>query len=83
MPAILRVGRREVVVPEERHLLLERTVAVHHPEQPSLPRVEDVGRGENGAVPARGDLDVARLADLRVDVVGNLLVVDEAVDRAR
>ena len=38
----LAVAGREVVVPEERHLLLERPLAVHHPEQPPLPGVEDV-----------------------------------------
>ena len=32
----LVVAGGEVVVPEERHLLLERTVAVDHPEQPAL-----------------------------------------------
>ncbi len=41
----LRVRRREVVVPEERHLLLERAVGVQHPEQPPLLRVGDDGVG--------------------------------------
>ena len=33
---VARAFGGEVVVPEERHLLLERTVAVDHPEQPAL-----------------------------------------------
>src|SRR5262249_18821072 len=73
------VAGREVVVPEERHLLLERTVRVHHPEQPPLPRVGDVR--VRGKLSARGDAEISRLRDLLVDVVGDAVVVDEQVDR--
>jgi hypothetical protein len=38
----------EVVVPEERHLLLQRPVAVHHSEQPPLPRVGDARARREG-----------------------------------
>ena len=58
----LAVGRGEVVVPEERHLLLERPPRMDHPEQPPLPGVRDVGAGQELA--ARGDADVTGLADL-------------------
>jgi len=34
------VGGREVVVPEQRHLLLKRTIAVHHAEEPPLPCID-------------------------------------------
>ena len=32
----------EVVVPEQRHLLLQRTPRVDHPEHPALTRIVDV-----------------------------------------
>ena len=38
----LAVGGGEVVVPEERHLLLQWTARMDHPEQPALARVVDV-----------------------------------------
>jgi hypothetical protein len=43
----LRVADAEVVVPEERHLLLQRAARVHHAEQPPLPRILDAGVRRN------------------------------------
>ena len=48
----LAVGGGEVVVPEERHLLLERALRVHHPEQPALAGVGDVVRRLKAAAAA-------------------------------
>jgi hypothetical protein len=76
----LAVSGGEVVVPEERHLLLERPRAVDHAEDPPLPRVGDDGRRRE--LTARRHAHEARLPDIRVDVVGDLLVVDELVDGA-
>src|SRR5688572_28315265 len=39
IPRHLAVGGGEVVVPEQRHLLLQRPAGVHHPEQPALPGI--------------------------------------------
>ena len=78
-PRNLVVAGREMVVPEERHLLLQRTTAVHHAEQPPLTRVDDVRLGEKLA--AGGGAHVAGCADPGVDLVRQLLVVDEGVDR--
>ena len=78
VPVILRVGRGEVVVPEERHLLLQRPPAVHHAEQLALARVVDDRVGRELA--ARGDRHVFGLADVRIDVVGLLLVIQQVVD---
>ena len=64
----LAVGRGEVVVPEQRHLLLQRALRVDHPEQPSLPRVLDVRVRRE--LTARRDADVGVLSDLPVHVVG-------------
>ncbi len=75
----LRVARREVVVPEEGHLLLERAVRVDHAEQPPLPGVVDRRIGRERAV--RRHPDVARLPDLRIHIVGDELVVDDSIDR--
>ena len=68
-----------MVVPEERHLLLQRTPRVDHPEQPALARVVDVDIGREEIF--RGHLRVVGPADARVDVVGTSLVVDEVSDR--
>ena len=65
----LAVGRGEVVVPEERHLFLERTLRVHHPEQPALAGVLDV-RVRRELAAARRHADVVALPDLRIHVVG-------------
>jgi hypothetical protein len=72
--------RREVVVPEERHLLLERPPRVHHPKQPSLPRVLDRDVRRKRAA-ARRDAGVRGIADLLVHVVGNLLEVEQISGR--
>ncbi len=76
----LRVGGGEVVVPEERHLLLEGALGVDHPEQPALAGVGDVEVRREGA--AGGHADEAGLADLAVDVVRDLVEVHQQVDRA-
>ena len=77
----LRIGRGEVVVPEERHLLLERPRAVDHPEEPALAGVADDGVRRERA--ARRHARVARRPDERVDVIVELLVVDERLDGGR
>jgi hypothetical protein len=77
-PGHLAVGRREVVVPEERHLFLERPLRMQHSEEPPLTRVFDIRiRGE---LPAGRDTNVTNLADLRVDIVRQLLILDESID---
>ena len=76
----LRVARREVVVPEEGHLLLQRAVRVDHAEQPPLPGVVDEGVGRKRRVRRRRQ-DVARLPDLRIHIVGDELVVDDPINR--
>src|SRR6185503_8971762 len=50
-------GRCEVVVPDERHLFLERCRRMHHPEEPALARVTDVAARSEWT--GRGDVDVA------------------------
>ena len=75
----LGVGGGEVVVPEERHLLFERPLCVHHAEEPTLARVFDAGVGSEGS--AGGDVDVVGLADLRIDVVGLAVHVEDVVER--
>ena len=69
-----------MVVPEERHLLLQRTLAVHHPEQPPLPGVVDVASRLESACGSGGHADVARRPDLCVDVVGEAFEAEQAVD---
>ena len=78
----LAVAGGEVVVPEERHLLLQRTLRVHHPEQPALAGVLDV-RVRRELAPSRRHADMVNLPDLRVHVVGLSFVVDEVVDDRR
>ena len=76
----LRIPGREVVVPEDRHLLLQGTVRVHHPEQPSLARI--VGhrvRRKRSAMRRR--LHVTGRADLGVDGVGDALEIQQPIDR--
>src|SRR5207249_7131613 len=63
----------------QRHLLLQRPRGVDHPEQPALPRVLDRGVGRERT--ACRYADITWLADLRVDVVGGVLVVDETIDQ--
>jgi hypothetical protein len=75
-----RVGGGEVVVPEERHLLLERALAMDHPEQPALARVVDVRQRLKAPGGTRGDADVPRLADLAVDVVRCAVEGEQALD---
>ncbi len=67
------VRRREVVVPEQRHLFLQRTPTVHHTKQPPLACVGDVRRWTE----RRSDTNVGRMANHRIDVVGEGGVVDE------
>ena len=72
-----------MVVPEQRHLFLERTLRVHHPEQPALARVFDAGIRRE--LPARGDPHVLAIAYLGIDLVRLKLVVEElrGQDRSR
>ena len=74
----LRVSGREVVVPEERHLLLERTTRVNHAEQPALTGIVDDGARRELA--AGGDGDISGLADQSIDIVGDGLVVEQLPD---
>ena len=76
----LRVRGGEVVVPEQRHLLFQRTLRVDHPEQPALTRVVDQGVGRKRIAGRSRDADVGRVADLRVVIRGCRLVVKQAVD---
>ena len=69
-----------MVVPEERHLLLQRALRVHHPEQPALAGVEDIGRWLKAVAAASGHADVARTADERIDIIGDVRVVQQAGD---
>ena len=70
----LRIRGGEVVVPEERHLLLERPVGVHHPEEPALPGGVDSWRRARTRplirVPAYPAWPI-----FAVDIVGDALVV--------
>jgi hypothetical protein len=71
-----------MVVPEERHLLLQRSLRVHHPKQPPLAGVLDVGVRRELA-PSRRHADMVNLPNPRVHVVGLPFVVDEVVDDRR
>ena len=77
----LAVGGGEVVVPEHRHLFLQRAPRVHHAEHPALARVVDVDVGREQVV--RGHLHVVGPADALVHVVGPAVVVDEMRHRRR
>jgi hypothetical protein len=68
-------------VPEERHLLLQGPFRVHHPEQPALTRVLDIQIGREAG--ARGDRCVGGIADLRIDVIGLLFVIEQIVQNTR
>jgi hypothetical protein len=50
----------EVVVPEQRHLLLQRTPRVDHPEQPALTGIVDVDVGREEVAVRGVDLRVIR-----------------------
>ena len=69
------VAGREVVVPEQGHLFLQRALCVNHPEQPALTRVGDVRRREK--LPSRGDRYVSWLADVVVNDVVDLFVGEQ------
>jgi hypothetical protein len=75
----LRVAGGEVVVPEERHLLLKRTIAMDHPEQPALSCLCDVRSWSEFATARQ---HVPRLPNLAVHIVGDALVLDEARHRS-
>ena len=77
----LRNAGREVVVPEERHLLLQRTVRVHHPEQPSLSRIVGDRVGGEGALRCRAE--IPGFAEVGVDGIGDRVVVDQPIDGRR
>ena len=77
----LRVGRREVVVPEERHLLLQRALRMHHPEQPALAGIENVVRRLESTPASSCHTDVARAADQTVHIVGDLRETQQAGHR--
>ena len=76
----LAVGGGEVVVPEQRHLFLQRTPRVDHAEQPALARVLDVDIRREEVLD--GHLRMVGPSDARIDVVGSTLVVDEIRDRS-
>ena len=76
----LAVGRGEVVVPEQRHLFLQRSPRVDHAEHPALARIVDVDVGREEIF--RRDLRMVGASDALIDVVGSALVVDEIVDRS-
>ena len=44
-----RVRRGEVVVPEQRHLFLQRPSGMDHAKEPALPRIDDVLGGQKRA----------------------------------
>ena len=77
----LRVGGGEMVVPEERHLLLQRTAAVDQAEEPALARMSDVGVWLKSA--RRGDPGVPRSPDEIIHIVGKACVVEQVGDRVR
>jgi hypothetical protein len=65
-------------VPEERHLFLQRALRVHHPEQPALAGVENVGRRLKSISASSGHTDVARSADQAVHIVRDIRVAQQA-----
>ena len=71
----LAVGGGEVVVPEQRHLFLQRTPRVDHAEHPALARILDVDVWREEILGC--DLRVVGTSDALIDVVGSALVVDE------
>ena len=78
----LAVRRREVVVPEQRHLFLQRSLRVHHSEQPTLPRVFDDGVRLEPAGTIE-DRDVRGVSDPTVYVAGLILVVEQVIEHTR
>ena len=77
----LRVGRGEMVVPEERHLLLERAAAVDQAEEPALARMRDVGPRLKSA--RCGDAGEPRSPDEIIHIVREACVVEQMGDRVR
>jgi uncharacterized NAD-dependent epimerase/dehydratase family protein len=69
----LAVRGGKVVVPEERHLLLQWPPRMDHAEQPALTRIFDV-RVRLETSGAIEDGDVRRVPDIRVNVVGLIRV---------
>ena len=67
-----------MVVPEERHLLLQRPPGMDHPEQPALPRVGDVLGWQKRAT--RGHTNQTWPPNQFVDIVFVLLIIDEVGD---
>ena len=66
----LAVRRGEVVVPEQRHLFLQRPPGIHHAEQPPLA----------GVVDDRGGRKRLARREPRIDIVRNTAEIDELVD---
>ena len=77
----LRIGRGKEVVPEQRHLLLQRTTGVHHPEQPPLARIVDDRIGREGAT--HRDACMGRMPDQRIGAVRSLGIVQQFIDELR
>jgi hypothetical protein len=75
----LAVGSGEVVVPEQRHLLLQRPPRMDHAEHPALSCVVDIYVRREEIF--RDYLRVIRTSDARVDVVRPAFVVDEVRHR--
>ena len=80
----LAVAGGEVVVPEQRHLFLQRTPRVNQAEHPSLARVVDVDVWcEEVVVSFGGHLHVVGPSHARIDVVRAAFVVDQMRDGLR
>jgi hypothetical protein len=79
----LAVGRSEVLMPEQRHLLLQGAPRVQHAEQPPLTRVVDgrrrrkrlhhPGRWRHGRIPA--------LTNELINIVGRAVKLYERIQR--
>src|SRR5206468_10032159 len=76
----LRVGGRKVVVPEERHLLLERTTRMNHAEEPTLPRIVDHGARQE--LTSCRDQRVPRLPYQAIDIVRYDFVIEQPTNRS-
>ena len=76
----LAVGGGKVVVPEQRHLLLQRAPRVGHAEQPALPRVVDVDVRREEL--ASGHLRMVGSSDALIHVVRPALVVTRCATAA-
>src|SRR5262249_14938678 len=75
----LAVGGGEVVVPEQRHLFLQRAPRMNHAKQPALARVLDVDVRRKKIF--GGYLRVVGPSDAAIDVVRPSFVGDEIRDR--